>query len=106
SPAPSPQGVPMLPRHVRQGLVLATGLCLFGSSAFAQRRGPLHVLGLRAPDGDDEAAAQVTTAVRQLSQQAGYAVAEGSPSLEVEMAAFNGCDATLGPECMSQIAGS
>ena len=96
----------MLPRHVCQGLVFAAGLCLFGSPALAQRRGPMNVLGLRAPDGDDEAAAEVTNAVRILAQRSGYALAEGSPTLEVEMAAFNGCDATLGPECMSQIATS
>ncbi len=97
----------MSPRHVRQGLLIATGLYLLGSPALAQRRGPLHVLPLRAPDGDDETAALVTSNLRQLSQQAGYAVADNSPSLDVEMASFgNTCDATLGPECMTQIAGS
>jgi len=87
------------------GIVVVAAIVLFAApSAQAQARGPLIILGLRAPDGADDAANNATTALRRAARTAGYAVPTDSPALEQSMAAF-GCDDSLPPECLTQIAG-
>ncbi|MEI8258370.1 MAG: hypothetical protein WCJ30_22060, partial [Deltaproteobacteria bacterium] len=81
--------------------LVVMGLC---STALAQGRGALVILGLRAPDGDDEAAANATSALRRAARNAGFEVPNDSPALEQSMASF-GCDDSLPPTCLSQIAG-
>ncbi len=81
--------------------LVVMGLC---STALAQGRGALVILGLRAPDGDDEAAANATAALRRAARNAGFEVPNDSPALEQSMASF-GCDDSLPPTCLSQIAG-
>ena len=86
-------------------LAALAGLLVLGlsSSALAQARGSLVILGLRAPDGDDEAAANATAALRRAARNAGYEVPNDSPALEQSMASF-GCDDSLPPTCLTQIA--
>ena len=95
----------MRARRVGLGLVLALGVSLVGSAAFAQTtpsgRGTLVVLGLRAPDGDDEAAQHATTALRALATENGWTVPTTSPGLEQEFTIV-GCDNT-GPDCLNRI---
>lgn len=96
----------MRARRVGLGLVLAMGVSLVGSAAFAQTtpggRGQLAVLGLRAPDGDDEAAQHATTALRALATEGGWTVPTSTPGLEQEFTIV-GCDNT-GPDCLNRIA--
>ncbi|MBL8601735.1 MAG: hypothetical protein JNK72_07415 [Myxococcales bacterium] len=73
------------------------------AAAPATGRGNLHVLGLRAPDGDDEAAEGLTTALRASAGAQNYTVAQTSPSLEQEFTVL-GCS-TSSPECLSRVAG-
>jgi hypothetical protein len=85
-------------------LWIALVTLLFGSSVFAQvRRGPLPVLGLRAPDGEDEAAEVATASLRRSATRAGFTVPDNSPALEQLIAAF-GCDDSVPVECLRQIA--
>lgn len=87
-------------------LAVFSALAVMGlaSNALAQGRGPLVILGLRAPDGDDEAAANATSALRRAARSSGFEVPNDSPALEQSMASF-GCDDSLPPTCLSQIAG-
>lgn len=90
------------PARLVFALGLAAATTSFSGLAFAQTAGrSLHVLGLRAPNGDNQAAETVTRALRQLAGQEGYAVQEGSPSLEAEMAVVD-CS-TEGPSCLERI---
>ena len=85
------------------GAVAAVLVLTAALPAMAQgRRGPIVVLGLRAPNGDDEAATNATAALRRSARAAGFDVPNESPALEQSMAAF-GCDESLPPECLSQI---
>lgn len=86
-------------------VAVLTGLLMLGitSNALAQGRGPLVILGLRAPDGDDEAASNATTALRRAARSSGFEVPNDSPALEQSMAAF-GCDDSLPATCLLQIA--
>jgi hypothetical protein len=72
--------------------------------ASAQARGTLVVLGLRAPDGDDEAANNVTLALRRAARAAGFQVPDTATPLESLIAQFN-CPETLPASCLQQIAG-
>jgi hypothetical protein len=94
------------PRRMRLALgvlaALTTALLPRPSTAQPQR-GAVLVLGLRAPDGDDEAAANATEALRRAARAAGFEVPASSPALEQSMAAF-GCDDSLPAECLAQIA--
>lgn len=90
----------------RRWLSLWTALVtlLFAGSAFAQvQRGPMPVLGLRAPDGEDEAAAVATASLRRTAARAGFTVPDNTPALEQLIAAF-GCDDAVPVECLRQIA--
>ena len=90
----------------RRWLSLWTALVtlLFAGSAFAQvQRGPMPVLGLRAPDGEDEAAAVATASLRRTASRAGFTVPDNTPALEQLIAAF-GCDDAVPVECLRQIA--
>jgi hypothetical protein len=60
------------------------------------------VVGLRAPDGDDEAAQHATNALRALATQNGWTVPDSTPGLEQEFTVV-GCDNT-GPDCLTRIA--
>lgn len=84
---------------------LATLLVLAGAApAWAQgARGQLVVLGLRAPNGEDEAAANVTNALRRAARNAGFQVPDNSPSLEQEIATYS-CDDSVPLDCLAQIA--
>lgn len=83
---------------------IAILVVLVTTSAQAQgRRGSLTVLGLRAPNGDDDIAATVTAALRRAATAAGFSVRDESPALEQSMAAF-GCDESLPVDCLGQIA--
>ena len=77
----------------RRWLSLWTALVtlLFASSAFAQvQRGPLPVLGLRAPDGEDEAAQVATASLRRSATRAGFSVPDNTPALEQLIARHSG----------------
>ena len=76
---------------------------LTAASAAAQARGSLVILGLRAPDGDDDAAANATAALRRAARAAGSEVPHDSPALEQSIATF-GCDDSVPVDCLSQIA--
>ena len=93
----------MVPRSVRLGVPLAMGLLLAGSvaSAQTQSRGAMHVLGLRAPDGDNETATLFSQELRGAARTQGYQVPDNSPGLEQEVALL-GCTST-GPDCLAQI---
>lgn len=91
-----------------QALWLGTGVfltvALATSVSFAQStRGAMPVLGLRAPDGEDEAAAMATSSLRRSVTQQGYEVPAESPNLEQLVAAF-GCDDSVPVECLRQVA--
>lgn len=95
----------MRPSPLRLGLGLAIGLSLSSGLAAAQTatgHGPAHVLGLRAPDGDDEIATQLSVQLRTAARGAGYEVPENSPAMEQEMAVA-GCSST-GPDCLHLVA--
>ncbi|MFO0630159.1 MAG: hypothetical protein U0325_31655 [Polyangiales bacterium] len=92
----------MRSRTVHLGLGFALGLTLLGGSALGQSHGAIQVLGLRAPDGDDEFANQLSVQLRGAARTAGYEVPDNSPPLEQEIAVV-GC-ATTGPDCLAQIA--
>ncbi len=80
---------------------LASVLC--ASEAAAQSsRGTLPVVGLRAPDGEDEAAATATSSLRRSAAQAGFTVPDNTPALEQLVAAF-GCDDSVPVACLRQI---
>ncbi len=91
-------------RTLRSALPFA--LCLsLASAAEAQNvnRGQLAVVGLRAPDGDTDAAGALTTALREAARGAGYTVANDTPGFDQEFAMV-GCTSSS-PECLSLIAG-
>ncbi len=94
----------MRPSPLRLGLGLAIGLSLSSSLAAAQttNHGAAHVLGLRAPDGDDEIATQLSVQLRVAARAVGYEVPENSPAMEQEMAVA-GCSST-GPDCLHLVA--
>lgn len=94
----------MRPSPLRLGLGLALGLSLSSSLAAAQTagHGAAHVLGLRAPDGDDEVATQLSAQLRLAARGAGYEVPDNSPAMEQEMAVA-GCSST-GPDCLHLMA--
>lgn len=95
----------MRARRIGLGLFLAASSALTSASALAQTaggRGQLVVLGLRAPDGDDEAAQHATAALRSLASANGWTVPTNTPGLEQEFTVV-GCDNT-GPDCLSRIA--
>lgn len=92
----------MRSRTVHLGFGFALGLTLLGGSALGQGRGAIQVLGLRAPDGDDEFANQLSAQLRTAARTSGYEVPDNSPALEQEIAVV-GC-ATTGPDCLAQIA--
>lgn len=102
----------MRARRIGLGLLLAAGAALTSVPAFAQTaaapaaatsgRGQLVVVGLRAPDGDDEAAQHATNALRALATQNGWTVPDSTPGLEQEFTVV-GCDNT-GPDCLARIA--
>lgn len=87
------------------GLSLTLGLALMSGASWAQQinRGPLQVVGLRAPDGDNDAATGLTTGMREAARAAGYEVLDTTPSFDQEFAMV-GCTSTS-PECLSSIAG-
>jgi len=90
---------------LRLGLGLAFGLGLSSSLAAAQtppNLGAAHVLGLRAPDGDDDISAAFSAQLRIAARVAGYEVPDNSPAMEQEMAVA-GCS-TAGPECLHMMA--
>ncbi len=90
---------------LRLGLGLAFGLGLSASLAAAQtppNLGAAHVLGLRAPDGDDEIASQLSVQLRVAARAVGYEVPDNSPAMEQEMA-VTGCSST-GPDCLHMVA--
>lgn len=96
----------MTARRVGLGLVLALGVSMASGAAWAQTpvpggRGQLAVLGLRALDGDDEAAQNATNALRALATENGWTVPTNTPGLE-QAFTLVGCDNT-GPECLSRI---
>lgn len=95
----------MSSRSVRLGLSLSLGLALMSGAAWAQQinRGPLQVVGLRAPDGDSEAATALSSGMREAARASGYEVSDATPSFDQEFAMV-GCTSTS-PECLSQIAG-
>ncbi len=95
----------MSSRSVRLGLSLSLGLALMSGASWAQQinRGPLQVVGLRAPDGDGDAATALSTGMREAARAAGYEVSDATPSFDQEFAMV-GCSSTS-PECLSQIAG-
>lgn len=95
----------MSSRPVRLGVSLTLGLMLMGGSAWAQQinRGAMQVVGLRAPDGDADAANALTTGMREAARAAGYEVSDATPGFDQEFAMV-GCTSTS-PECLSQIAG-
>jgi hypothetical protein len=87
------------------GALAALLVVLAPSPGWAQsRRGQLVVLGLRAPDGDDEVATNATTALRTAARAAGFEVPNEAPTVEQSIAAF-GCDDSLPVDCLAQIAG-
>ena len=95
----------MRPSPLRLGLGLAIGLSLSASIAAAQtaaNHGAAHVLGLRAPDGDDEIASQLSVQLRVAARAVGYEVPDNSPAMEQEMAVA-GCSST-GPDCLHLVA--
>lgn len=76
----------------------------FSGLAYAQTTPePLHVLGLRAPNGDNQAAELVTRALRQIASRSGYTVQPNSPSLDAEMAIVD-CSAEDDRDCLRRIA--
>jgi hypothetical protein len=84
-------------------LTAALSGVLCASEAVAQsNRGPLPVVGLRAPDGEDEAAATATASLRRSATQAGFTVPDNTPDLEQLIAAF-GCDDAVPVPCLRQI---
>lgn len=89
---------------LRLGLGLAFGLGLASSVGFAQTAnlGAAHVLGLRAPDGDDDIASAFSVQLRLAARGAGYEVPDNSPAMEQEMAVA-GCSST-GPDCLHMVA--
>lgn len=71
--------------------------------AWAQpARGTLHVLRLRAPDGDDEVAIGFTSALMVAARNAGYLVPDNIPGFDEEFARLP-CPDT-GPRCLAAIA--
>lgn len=94
--------MPSRPAHL--GLSFALALTLMSGASWAQQinRGPMHVVGLRAPDGDSDVAGGLTTGLREAARGAGYQVPDGTPNFEQEFAMV-GCTAA-NPECMSSIA--
>lgn len=101
----------MRARRIGLGLLLAASAAVSSAPALAQTptaaaaptgRGQLVVIGLRAPDGDDEAAQHATAALRALASQNGWTVPDNTPGLEQEFTVV-GCDNT-GPDCLSRIA--
>ena len=94
--------MPRTPARLVFALTLGAAAASYSGFALAQTTGrTLHVLGLRAPNGDNQAAETVTRALRTIAAQEGYAVQEGSPSLEAEMAVVD-CS-TEGPSCLERI---
>lgn len=95
----------MRARRIGLGILLAASSALTSASALAQTatgRGQLVVVGLRAPDGDDEAAQHATNALRALATETGWTVPNSTPGLEQEFTVV-GCDNT-GPDCLARIA--
>lgn len=92
----------MSSRSVR--LAFALGVSLTSGTAWAQQinRGPMAVVGLRAPDGDVDAATTLTNTLRESARTAGYQVPDGTPAFDQEFAMV-GCSSTS-PECLSLIA--
>src|SRR4051812_39207432 len=85
------------------GASIALGTLSQAQGALAQSRGPVVVMALRSPDGDDEAAGNMTAALRQAATEFGYTVPSGDPPvLDQEMALF-GCSNDLPPSCLTQI---
>ncbi len=77
--------------------------------AFAQQsppsaatRGGLTVAGLRAPDGDNDLASELSAMLREEARAAGYEVPDNTPALDQEFAMI-GCS-TTGADCLSPIA--
>lgn len=95
----------MSSRSLRLGLSLTLGLALMSGASWAQQinRGPLQVVGLRAPDGDSDAATALTNGMRESARASGYEVSDTTPSFDQEFAMV-GCTSTS-PECLSSIAG-
>ena len=62
----------------------------------------MQVVGLRAPDGDVDAATALTNALREQAAAAGYQVSNNTPAFDQEFAMV-GCTSTS-PECLSLIA--
>ena len=95
----------MRPSPLRLGLGLAVGVSLAANVAAAQTpasRGSAHVLGFRAPDGDDDIATSLSVQLRLAARAAGYEVPDNSPAMEQEMAVA-GCSST-GPDCLHAVA--
>jgi len=95
----------MSPRALRTlPFAIALALGSAGELAWAQQinRGPMHVVGLRAPDGDVDAATALTNALREQATAAGYQVPAVTPPFDQEFAMV-GCTSTS-PECLSLIA--
>lgn len=88
----------------RLPFALALALASAGEAAWAQQinRGPMQVVGLRAPDGDVDAATALTNALREQAAAAGYQVSNNTPAFDQEFAMV-GCTSTS-PECLSLIA--
>ncbi len=90
----------------RMALTFVVACCALAWTvpAVAQERSRnILILGLRAPDGDDDAATQVTAALRRAVRAAGFTTGDDSPGLEQQIAAF-GCDDAVPADCLAQIA--
>ncbi len=98
----------MMGRSMRLGLGVALGTVLLAGSAWAQQatpaaaRGDLHVLGLRAPDGDDDFAAAMSTALRTAAGSQNYTVQQNSPTLDQQLASLDNCTSDT-PDCLTRV---
>lgn len=71
-------------------------------AAPAQARATLTVAGLRAPDGDNDLASELSDALREAARGRGFEVPANTPALDQEFAML-GCSTTT-PDCLSPIA--
>lgn len=96
----------MMGRSMRLGLGVALGTVMIASSAWAQQattaRGELHILGLRAPDGDDDLAAAMSAALRTAAGGQNYTVQQNSPTLDQQLASIENCTSDT-PDCLTRV---